>query len=276
MPMPPNSPIVNAGVLYVNGLTLESNAPKIMIMRPGQARDSSNVNDIVLSSTVLISGLQVGAVNGVDQSALVANAMYAVYAIGSSTSVFTPNSDLGGGPSGPAAPVNPFPVGGLLSLASNAAPFLPIGYDMYRRVGWVATDSASNLVNFWQYGSSSSRMYYWDVGVSVLSAGTATGSGFSAVALNSNLSPGAGVAGVAVPPKAVDVLFDVSMSAAATVQFKPFGSTAAVGQVRFEAGNAAINSLKVPSQLNAGVPTIQYGLSAGTVSLLVTGFVDAL
>lgn len=306
----PSVPIVNAGSEYVNGMQLSYVTPapagyvvgKTLLIQPGAARDSLNTNDILLPQVVVyaqnpplgyippptplvVNGLPVGALinanqvgaNGIDAGVLAVNSMYAVYVIASSNSPQSDNIQIGGGILNPEVIPNRYPVAGMLALASKAVPALPFGYDMYRRIGWAATDSASNLVNFWQYDvNDQARMYYWDVGVSVLAAGTSAA--FPSVALNTNLSPGAGIAGVAVPPMVTQVLLDVTLSAAATVQFRPFGSLASAGQVRFESSGAggAITSMVVPSQLNAGVPTIQYAVSAGNTSVLVTGFVDYL
>jgi hypothetical protein len=273
----PNTPIVNAGLKYVNGLQLSNSATtpnSQLAIAAGQARDSTNSNDIILSEAAVINGLAVGA-GGVDQAVLAVNSLYAVYVIASSKSVFTPNDQLAGrNPSGPDAPPNPFPVVGMLSLAANAAPYLPFGYDMWRRIGWVSTDNAANLVKFWQYGANEQRKYYWDLGASVLAAGASAT--FASVPMAVALTLGAGIPSVPVPPLALEVLLDVSLAGAATLQFRPYGSAAAQGDVRLSAAGAIINSMLVPSQLNAGVPTVQYAVSASSVSLLVTGFVDLL
>lgn len=124
MSLQPQTPIVNAGLKYVNGLLL-SNSPLApntqLVLGAGQARDSSNVNDMLLSNDVALDGLHVGA-NGMDVAVLAPNGMYAVYLIGDSTE----NQ----------------PIAGLLSLASNAQPFLPFGYDMFRLIGYVSTNAA--------------------------------------------------------------------------------------------------------------------------------------
>ncbi len=179
----PNSPIVNAGMRYFNGLALDflvipsvpvSNyvAGTSFIVQPGQARDSTNTNDIFLPQSfvngvpyvlngvsvgAIVNGLEVGA-NGVDLAPLVANSLYGVYVIGSSTSVSTENSELGGGPLNflppiqppYMAPANPFPGAILLSLSSNAVPNLPFGYDMYRLIGWVTTNASALILPFGQ------------------------------------------------------------------------------------------------------------------------------
>jgi len=188
----PNSPIVNAGLLYYNGLALDFLvvpsvpvtsyvAGKAFIVQPGQARDSTNTNDIFLPQAyvngapyvlngipvgAVVNGLEVGA-NGVDLAPIVANSLYAVYVIGSSSSVYTSNSELGGGPLNFLPPIqppyfspaNPFPGAILLSLSSNAVPVLPYGYDMYRRIGWVATNASALFLPFGQECAACDYVY---------------------------------------------------------------------------------------------------------------------
>lgn len=65
----PNTPIVNAGVKYVNGLLLTRTGNKTLGVAAGAARDSSNTNDIILDTAASVNGLFVGA-NGVDMQPL--------------------------------------------------------------------------------------------------------------------------------------------------------------------------------------------------------------
>lgn len=257
----PNSPIVNAGVSYVNGLGISKTAAKQITMQLGAARDSTNTNDIILGATapngtpavapIVINGATVGA-NGVDVAALVASSLYAVYVISDSTGYLS--------------------TAGLLSLNATA-PSLPGGvpeggYDMYRRVGWVLTDGGANILQFWQYGSGSSRMYYYDVGISELAAGHATT--YTGVDLTTS-----------VPPSATEVLFNVTFTANGatdTAQFLPFGSTATNGIAIFGYGVAAAQAgmLTVPCQLNVAAPTVLYKLTSAsdTLVLLTAGYKD--
>lgn len=260
----PNVPIVNAGLYYVNKFNLAWVSTTTMTVSNGGARDSTNSNDILLAAPVTINGTFVGP-NGVDVAAIVASSFYAVYVIASSTSVETSADEL----SGADAAVNPYPAAALLSLASNAAPFLPYGYDMYRRVGWVLTDSSSHFLKFWQYGAAEERSYYYDVGISALSAGAATS--FTAINLATS-----------VPPRVTQVLFDISYTpnaATNVAQFLPFGSTATNGVVRFGCGVAAaqVGSITVPSQLNGVLPEVLYKVAASdSLTLLTIGYKDFL
>lgn len=244
----PNSPIVNAGLLYVNGLGIAKTAAKIISLAAGAARDVTNTDDIVLNALVSINGANVGA-NGVDIAAIILNKFYAVYVIGDST--------------------DKQPTAGLLSLNATT-PSLPFGYDMYRRVGWVLTDGSANILQFWQYGTGQLRTYYYDVGISELSGGSNTGS-FVNISLAAS-----------VPPIATEVLCMLTftpMGATDVAEFLPFGSSAAAGIVQFGCGVAAaqVGMVTVPCALNAGVPTILYQVSGtDTLSVLTAGYKDTL
>jgi len=242
-------PIVNAGLLYVNGLELSRTDDAYVAVAAGAARDSSNVVDIIVNSALAINGGAVGA-NGVDLAALAASSMYAVYVIADSTKYNEP--------------------AGLLSLASNAAPFLPSGYDVYRRIGWVLTDGSADLLEFYQFGSNETRAYYYDVGISELSAGNETT--YTAIDLATS-----------VPPIATRVFLDVAYTPASAtnlLQLIPGGSSATNGVVRFGYGVAAaqVGDAIAPCSLVSGVPQIEYKVSNGSdaATILVMGFEDYL
>ena len=243
----PNSPIVNEGLLYVNGLSIAKAAAQKLTLNTGAARDGTNTDDMILSATATINGALVGA-NGVDVAVLANSSLYAVYVIGDST--------------------DHKPTAGLLSL--SLTPSLPFGYDMFRRVGWSLTDGSADILQFWQYGDNESRMYYYDVGISVLSGGSSTT--YAEVDLSA-----------AVPAMPTEVLFNVSYtanSATNKAQFLPFGSSATNGIVVFGYGVAAAQAgmATVPCQLDSdGEPEILYKVAASdSLTLLVAGYKDYL
>lgn len=241
----PNTPIVNAGVMYANGLQLAYATTTTMTMAAGAARNSTNENDIILSSSVTINGATVGA-NGVDVAVLAASSMYAVYVIGDST-----------GYQDTAA---------LMSLSATS-PNLPFGYDMYRRVGWALTDGSSHILKFYQYGKDQTRQYYYDVAISELSGGSSTS--FAAVDLATS-----------VPAIATQVLFLVTFTpdgATELAHFLPFGSSATDGIVQFGYGvaGAQVGMATIPCALDSGVPKILYKVASGdTLSLATAGYQD--
>lgn len=246
--MTANTPIVNAGLKYVNGLEIAKLGAKTLTLSAGAARNSTNVNDIVLDAAVTINGAAIGA-NGVDIAALAASSMYAVYVIADSTKYEA--------------------TAGLLALASASAPTLPDGYDMYRRIGWILTDGSSNILQFWQFGHGQDRVYYYDVGISELAGGSSAT--FAAVDLATS-----------VPPIACNVLFDATYTpngATDVAEFLPFGSAASSGMIRLGTGvaGAQVMNITVPCRLDSGVPKIQYKVTAGdTLTLLTVGFTDLL
>lgn len=243
----PYAPVVNAGLLYAQGLQLAWTSSSGLTINSGAARDSSNVNDIVLGSLVSVASTSVG-LNGVDVAAAVSASFYGVYVIGDST--------------------NNNPVGGLLSLNVSSAPTLPFGYDLYRRIGWISTSAANaGVLKFYQYGVDEKRSYYYDVGITALTTGSS--SSFALINL-----------GASVPPIATTVNFDISYTpatSAGVAQFLPYGSSAANGIVRFGCGtsNAEIGSIVVPCQLSSGVPEVQYKVGASdSLTLLTVGYSD--
>jgi len=241
-------PVVNAGELYVDGLELSWTADETVAIAAGSCRDSSNVNDIVVSAALSVSNIASGA-NGLDAGAVAASTFYAVYVIGSSYGAASP--------------------AGLLSLASNSAPTLPQDYDMYRRVGWVLTDGTSDNLLFGQYGSGRERAYYYDVAINELTGGSAT----SLTAIDMATS---------VPPIATQTFCKVTYTpngATDVAQFGSYGGVAATGITQFGCGVAAaqVGMLILPCQLNSGAPTITYLVTSGdTLNVDVIGYNDFL
>lgn len=237
-------PIVNAGLKYVNGLDLAWVSNTTFTMAAGAARDSGNSNDIVLSAGVTLNAAVNGVVNGLDTGALAANTMYAIYVIGDSTQHKA--------------------TGALLSL-SFTQPSLPGGYDMYRLTGAILTDSSSHFLLFWESGQGTSRTYYYDVGISELSAGSSTS--YADVDLATS-----------VPPIATNVLMIATYtpnSATNVAHLLPTGSSATNGIVRIGGGVAAaqVSDVSVPCRLKAGSPTIQYKVqTSDTLSLITAGY----
>lgn len=147
-----NYPIVNEGLKYINGLGISYATATTLTVASGQARDSTNVNDINLSASVTINGAINGA-GGLDQGSLANNTWYAVFAIDDSTKANT---------------------GSALISTSATAPILPFNYNMVARIGWVRTDGSSQFLPFHQTGNSTTRRMCYDTLIQVLSAGNAT------------------------------------------------------------------------------------------------------
>jgi hypothetical protein len=247
-----NIPIINLGLSYVNGLNISYLNNKKFSLSSGMTRDSTNINDIlVLLENIIVDGSIIG-INGVDIFPLIANKFYAVYIIGNSNS----------------NPDNPM-TAALLSL-NPIQPLLPFDFDMYRRIGWVLTDSSANILKFYQYGTNEQRTYYYDVAINVLTEGSSTI--FTSIDLSS-----------CVPPIATEVLLKLIYSPDTNnniSQFLPYGSTAINGIIVFGYGPASdtqVDMLTVPTQLNGTSPQIQYKVMANdTLTVAVAGYKDYL
>lgn len=185
---------------YVSGARITyATAATVTIGTTGQksaARDSTDVENIRWTGT-LTANLAASGAGGLDTGSEAADTWYAVHVIG------------GGGN----------PAAALLSTSATA-PTLPGTYTIFRRVGWIRNDAASNLYEFVQWGGGADRQYHWRESaatVQVLTAGTATT--FTDVSL----------AGF-VPPTSTRAYLNVRHQASGTddhVKIRPDGSAEA-------------------------------------------------
>lgn len=279
----PQIPLVNKGLYYANGCEMTWLTTTTFSIAAGQLRDSTNTNDINMTSAVTVNGANVG-VNGIDAGALANNTFYAVFAIGSSVSNDTTQllANPQPAPVGVPYPFNPGqsvtpstagpfqPAQGLISTSATA-PVLPAGYDMFRRIGYVLTDGAAHFLKFVQDGNNSQRWMWYDAPISVLAATAAAA--FTAQSL-----------AAAVPPKAtlVTLLADLLPNIAAEfVALQPASSTNATGYYAKMSGSVAavhtFGNLTVPCSLVAGVPNINWVTdAASTVALSVNAYLDLI
>lgn len=135
-------------------LNIKYTATNQITIDAGNCRDIDNTNNIVLSTPQVVNIDNSGA-NGLDTGTKAANSWYSVWII-----------------KDPSVPS----VAGLLSLSSTT-PTLPSGYTVKRRIGWIKTDSSSNVVLFVQSGSSQTKEYIWNnsyIDTTVLANGTST------------------------------------------------------------------------------------------------------
>lgn len=245
-------PVVNAGLKYVNGLVVSNNAttPNTKVdIALGQARDSTNVNDITLSASVTVNAATTGA-NGLDTGSLGNNKLYAVFVIGSSASQAS--------------------TAGLLSL-SGTAPALPANYDMFRRIGWVLTDGSAHFVVFQQVGNGSQKTMWYGTAVAT-DIVSGTSSTYAAVDMTTSTYN-------SVPAQATEVKFLAAITANAAADklyLQPTGGT----------GDYAIMSADVAAVVTTGMiscpcnatPAVKYKVTASTtgVALSVQAYVDQL
>lgn len=290
-------PMVNDPSLYIDGLGIAPAATTTTLtLSAGAARNSTNLNDIVLSTAVTINAATVGA-NGIDTGALAASTFYYVYVIGSSLSA-NPEIDIDIQVSTLAAgttilngtvitegQVTPQPTwtvqnnkqpAGLISLSATA-PTLPLGYDMFRRVGAVLTSAGSVFLPFLQDDTAggTNRTMWYETPISVLAAAAAAAMTAQSLAV--------AVPVVALAGKATQVTLQADLlpnAAANFVQLRATGSAAAAGNVKMSGSVAAVHKfdqLTVAAAVSAGAASIDWMTdAASTVQLSVSAYVDKL
>ncbi len=246
------------GNLYVNGFRLQHAGNTVLNLMPGSARDSSNSRDITMVGNVPVNASNVGVVNGLDTGVFANNSCYAVYVIADSNNVN--------------------PTGGLFSL-NLITPSLPVGYDLYRRVGYGLTNPATQFTLFYQTGNGDERTYYNPTSpLQSLNAGGANA--WADVAINSGE--------VVVPPvDGLEAYFYLEGSfAAAGFALASIDNWDIVVPPLFNAAYAfgfnvtGIMALQAwcPYSLDAGVPKVRYYVrNAGdTLTIQGAGFKDYL
>jgi hypothetical protein len=238
-------PIVNAGYLNVQGLELAVASTTTMTMAAGQARNSSNVNDIVLASAVTINAA-VNGINGLDTGVLVLSALYAVYVVGDSTQ----NN-----------------AAGAVLSANLSAPLLPVGYDMYRLIGYVRTDASVHfLAGYWS-GSRNERTFTYDVPVSTAITAGASAT-YAPVTLTTFVPP--------VQNLLVNMEMDWTANAAGdTMALQPFSGVGDTAKYIAGVAGASAHTLVreyLLAQLDSGAPKMNYKVSAGAVDINVAGY----
>jgi hypothetical protein len=256
-----NNPVYSLPHLYISGMNISVASNTIIAIAPGQARDSNDTIDMPVSfpnlqgntnppvlfnnylQPLFINSAVVGA-NGLDSGVLAASSNYAIYLIGDSRGINN--------------------VAGILTLYSNAAPLIPLGYDSYRLLGFVQTNGSTHFTSGTVLNAVNLRAFYLSPAVSVLSGGNATT--FTGVDLNSAIPTGT----------------DVDVIAYLSVNFTP----AAIGDVvQFRpTGSSATSGLNTIVGITAGIPQIQFlqvicgvnGSSHASIDYLVSTSSDAV
>jgi hypothetical protein len=166
--------------------------------------------------------------------------------------------------------LNPGSKGPALVIATAATGFVPPGYDMYVCVGFViVATSTGYLVPYAMSGNFNARSVMLQDAQSVLSAGAVVGP--TAVSL-SLLTP------LATAIQNVALLYTFTPNSAADVAtLIPYGLTSATKapvQVKASGSAAVTGNVVLPVGLNAGVPTVNYGLTSTSdaLSLWISGF----
>lgn len=240
-----NIPIVNAPYLSVDGLEIAIASTTTATVQPGRARNSTNENDIILDAIATLNAANNG-LNGLDTGALANATMYALYEVGDSSG----NNDSGV----------------ILSL-NITTPLLPVGYDMWRRIGFLRTDGAAHFLSGYWYGKSNERMFMYDAPIATaVTAGAATS--YTAVSLATFVP--------AVDSLAVWMSYAFTPGAASrTLKMTPGNGTGDAVTITGQVTSVVVSgNALVIEKVTTGVPEIDYKVSnAGdAVALNVAGY----
>lgn len=275
----PNTPIVNSGLKYVNGLQLSFVDTQTLQIEPGACRDFFNVTDIILKTPIQIKYNVIGA--GGFQSPPIANNHYAVYLIGD-TNEYKPTSAI-------LSLYNP------TNSTSTTPPILPEGYDSYRRVGWAKTNSATPIPSFRQfkqYGTASQRQYIFgndlpstsEIGVLIATFTNLAPNVLTRADLLFGIGADAGVP--AIPTSGVNCLLNFSISSGfgsgEFLKYRAWVDTTNPVQSAFYQDDEAFFTTVVPAlPFTNGSPSIEIN-NVGTpgtpksFSIFALGFVEEL
>lgn len=258
-----NDPIYSLPHLYINGLNISVASTTVLSIAPGQCRDSSNNIDMPVGFANLQGNVfpaiqfqgympplflnaAVNGANGLDTGSLAVSTQYAIYLIADSRGYNQ--------------------VAGIITLSSSVLPLIPLGYDSYRLIGFIETDSSSHFVYATHEPQSmvAALTYGLSPASSVLSGGNATT--FTGVDLNTPVPTGT------LPNVIVEFL--VTFIPAAIGDIAQFRNT----------GSAATANLVTITGIAAGVAQTQYvqviagvnGSSHASIDYLVTSSSDSL
>ena len=256
---------------YIRGLNISIASTTVLAIAPGMCSDSNNVIDIsvgfqnaqgnVYPATqfngyrpgLFINCATTGA-NGLDAGSLANSTQYAVYLIADSRGYNQP--------------------AGLVSLTSNVSPLIPLGYDSYRLLGFVATDGSAHFV----YATSKPQNlvnaveYFISPASSALSGGNSTT--FAAIDLTAN----SGIPTTTLQNIIVTLQVVYTPAAAGNyVRFRPTGSSATAGLntiIGSAAGIAQTQYLRMIAGVGSSKPEIDYLVSSASdaVSVLVVAW----
>ncbi len=157
-----------------------------------------------------------------------------------------------------------------MTLQSNAAPLIPYGYDSYRLLGFVTTDSSAHFLAASVLNAAYEKGYFLSPPVSVLSGGNATS--FTAIDLSTPIPTTSDPFVIALL-----VVTFIPFAAGDVVKFRPTGITATTNLVTITgntAGVAQTSYIAVNCGVGSTKPEIDYDVtvSGDSVSVSVAGY----
>lgn len=234
---------------YANGLQISNDGitpDEIIDISVGSILDSTGVyqisTDEVLSPDITDLGL-----NGLDTGTVAASKVYAVYLV--------------------ADPVTQQATGAVFSL-SLTGPLMPFGYSAYALIGFVVTDSSSDiLVGSWTGGNDTRRTFVYDAPIATaVTAGNATS--YTAVSLAAFVP--------AVENTPVSIAFAFTPGAASrTFNMTPGNGVGNAVTITGQVTSVVVSdNVSVFAKVTSGVPEIDYKVanSGDAVAINVAGY----
>lgn len=232
---------------YVQGLNISYASVTTIGVAAGNASDANSVNLIQAPLALVINGAANG-VNGLDTGALANNTLYYVYIVGDATSTYATCAQI--------------------SLSATQ-PYIPFGYNMFRRIGCVLTNGSAQFVDFTQRGAGSARsMFYANAVATNITAGASTT--FAAV-----------TASASVPATSAEVFVQAVLTADAgatrTAALRDGASSSTLGQIFMSSPASTVTtaSLVCPCGASGDIDYLVSNASAA-IALNVTGYLDVL
>lgn len=244
-----NVPVANLPYPSISGLGVSRASDTTLTLALGRARDSQNIQDIVLEQAVTINAA-VNGINGLDTGTFAASKIYYVYVAKDQTGLN--------------------PTGGLISL-SAVTPTLPGNYSTFRRVGSYYVNASTHFVTMYQSGNGGVRAMYYDLQVATgITAGAATSA--TQVDLTNIVPAIAGteviIASAYTPHAAAETLV-LSPDSTITTPLTITGQVASV---------VVTTNSRLPITLVSGAPSVYYAVSVATspaaAALKVQGYID--
>lgn len=210
----------------------------------GICRDSTDVYDMINAAAVTIDGA-VNGLNGLDTGSLGVSKVYYVHLV----------SD----------PVHGNTTGAMLSLSATA-PVMPNNYSAFRVIGYMMTDSSSDLLLCYNSGNENARVFTYDAPISVGS--TAAAASYADIDLSAFVP--------AVDNLEVSIAYAYSANAASDA-FELKGANAVGDAVTIYnpvASKLVGGNVDVLAQIKTALPQISYKTPAVVTSLTlkVAGF----
>jgi hypothetical protein len=232
--------------IYSLAVSNSATAPDTKVeVGTGICRDSTDVYDMINAAAVTID-CEVNGLNGLDTGSLGASKVYYVHLV----------SD----------PVHGNTTGAMLSLSATN-PVMPSNYSAFRVIGYMMTDSSSDLLLCYNSGNENARVFKYDAPqATAVTAGAATS--YTAVALTALVPP--------VENLEVSIAYALTPSAASqTLKMTPGNATGDAVTITGQVASVVVSgNANVLSKVTSAVPEIDYKVSnaAAAVAISVAGF----